>query len=62
MDKMNYNEAVGKLEEIVKKIEDPDVNLNEVGELVKKASELIAYCKKELKGYEEQFSTLLDNE
>ncbi len=62
MEKMSYNEAVVQLEEIVKKIEDPNVNLNEVEGLVKRAVELVGYCKGELKGYEEQFEKALDKE
>ncbi len=62
MEKMSYNEAVAQLEEIVKKIEDPNVNLNEVEGLVKRAVELVEYCKGELKGYEEQFEKVLDSE
>ncbi len=62
MEKVSYNEAVAQLEEIVKKIEDPNVNLNDVEGLVKRATELVAYCKDELKGYQEQFAKVLDSE
>lgn len=58
--KMSYEEAVAELEKIIKAIEDPDMNMNDIEGLLKRASELITYCKKELKGYEEDFAELLD--
>ncbi len=61
-EKMRYDEAVAELENIVKKIEDPNVNIDNVEELIKRAMELVAYCKRELAGYEESFSALLEKE
>ncbi len=58
--KMSYAEAVAKLEELVKKIESPDISLTEVTEELKSAMELIKYCKKELRGYEEEFEKILE--
>ena len=57
--KRSYAEAVAELEELVKKIESPNISLVEVSEELKSAVELIKYCKKELRGYEEEFEKIL---
>ena len=47
MDKMSYDEAVAQLGAIVSRMEDPNVGITEVKDLIKKANELIAFCKNE---------------
>lgn len=59
--KKSYAEAVAELEELVNKIESPDISLVEVSEELKSAMKLIKYCKKELRGYEEEFEKILEN-
>ncbi len=58
-EKMSYEEAVEKLEELVKKIESPDMPLSKMGDELKKAMELIKYCKEELKGYQKEFEEII---
>ena len=60
MDKMSYDEAVAQLGAIVSRMEDPNVGITEVKDLIKKANELIAFCKNELKGYEQEINLLLE--
>lgn len=57
--KMSYEEAVAELEKLVEKIESPDVSLPDAGPELKRAMELIRYCKEELKGYEKEFADIL---
>lgn len=61
-EKMSYDQAVAELGNIVRMVEDPDVNIDNVEELIKRALELVSYCKKELEGYRENFSALLEKE
>ncbi len=60
MDKMSYDEAVAQLGAIVERMEDPNVGITEVKDLIKKANKLIALCKNELKGYEQEINLLLE--
>lgn len=57
--KMSYGEAVAELEKLVEKIESPDASLPDAGPELKRAMELIRYCKEELKGYEKEFADIL---
>lgn len=58
-EKMTYEEALARLEELVKKIEDPDGDLSTVGEDVKKAMELVKYCKECIAGTKSELDKLL---
>ena len=55
MEEKNYDGAIARLEEIVKKLEAQDTPLDKVGGYLKEASELIAFCRNELKGYKDNF-------
>lgn len=57
---MSYDSAYARLEEMVKKLESSDTSLDQVEGCLKEAVSLIEYCKKELKGYKENFESLLD--
>ena len=59
-EKMSYEQAVENLEELVKKIESPSMPLSKMGDEVKKAMELIKYCKEELKGYQKEFDQITE--
>ncbi|MBQ3175005.1 MAG: exodeoxyribonuclease VII small subunit [Bacteroidales bacterium] len=60
MKDMSYDSAYARLEEMVKKLESSDTSLDQVEGCLKEAVSLIEYCKKELKGYKENFESLLD--
>lgn len=60
MEKMSYEEAVAELDKIVKRIEDPQVDMADIKGLIKRANELVLFCKDELMGYEKEFSSLLE--
>jgi exodeoxyribonuclease VII small subunit len=56
---MNYTEAFEELQQIVADIEDGEISVDELSEKVKRASELIAICKKKLTSTEENVNKIL---
>jgi exodeoxyribonuclease VII small subunit len=54
----SFNEAVKRIEEILKRIESGDLDLDKLSEEVKNASELIDLCRKKLKNTEEELSNI----
>lgn len=60
--KMTYEEALGELQQLVAVIEAPDAHIAGVGKELKRAMELLEFCRKELDGYEKEFDTILNKE
>ena len=58
-EKLGYENAVKELESLAAKIESPDYGLESISADLKRALELVEYCKKELKGYEEEIGNLV---
>ena len=54
-----YEEVFAELEALVKKIEDPERDLSAIGDDVKKAMELIAWCRNYIRGNEEEIDKLM---
>lgn len=52
----SFNEAVGKIEEILKNIESGDLDVDRLSAEVKTASELIRQCQKKLRSTEEEIN------
>lgn len=59
---MEYRQAVAELENIIRRMESPEVDLADVGGELKRAMELVKYCREELKGYEKEFTNLTKEE
>ena len=59
---MTYEEALGELQQLVAVIEAPDDQISGVGKELKRAMELLEFCRKELDGYEKEFDTILNKE
>ena len=57
----NYSEAMTELENIVEEIEQGEISVDELSEKIKRAGELIRYCKKQLKSTEENVDKLLED-
>ena len=57
---LSYKEAMAQLEQIVHKIENEEPDVDELSTLVKKASELMSFCKKRLKATEEEINETLE--
>jgi len=60
MKKISYEEALKQLDELVGQIEDPKRNLTTTGEDVKKAMELIKYCKELLRGDQDKSEKIIN--
>ena len=58
---LSYQKALEELESIVKRIEEQDPDVDELNTLVKKAVELVNYCKSKLKLTDEQLKKNLEN-
>jgi exodeoxyribonuclease VII small subunit len=59
--KLTYTKAISELEEIVKEIENEDVEVDNLLEKVKRASFLIKYCKEKLRNTEEEVKKVLSS-
>jgi len=58
--KLKYEDAISELEEIVDKIENADISVDELSEKVKRASELIKVCKDILHKTDAEVQKILD--
>lgn len=57
--KMSYKEAMAEIESIVTKLEDNQLDVDELSGRVKRVSELIAFCKSKLHETEEEVEKIL---
>lgn len=58
---MNYTEAKKELETIVAAIESGELDVDALTEKVKRASELIAFCKEKLTKTDKELQKILDD-
>jgi exodeoxyribonuclease VII small subunit len=54
----SFNEAVVKIEEILRNIENGDLDVDRLSTEVKNAAELIKQCQKKLKSTEEEINSI----
>ena len=59
-EKINYDTAVSEIEEILEKIEEGDLGVDELAEKVKRVSQLLKICRDRLQATEEQINKILD--
>lgn len=59
--KLSYEEALAQLQVLVEVIERPDAQIAGVEKELRKAMELLEFCRKELDGYEKDFNTILND-
>ena len=57
--KLSYKEAMAEIESIVSKLEDNQLDVDELSGKVKRVSELITYCKSKLHETEEEVEKIL---
>ena len=57
--KLTYKEAMTEIESIVAKLEDNQLDVDELSANVKRISELIAFCKSKLHDTEEEVDKIL---
>ncbi len=60
-EKMSYEEAFAELERLVTGIEDPQRDLSGIENDVKRAMELIEYCRNAIRGEQEKLETIINN-
>lgn len=58
---ITYNDAISEIEEIVQKIENQELDVDELTDNVKRVSLLIKICKNKLYKTEEEVQKILDN-
>ena len=58
-EKLSYKTAMEELEQIAGQIENDGPDIDELGKLVKRAKDLILFCKKRLKATEEDIESAL---
>ena len=56
----SYTEAISEIERIMYKIENEEIDLDQLSENVKRASELISKCKDKLLSTEEEISNIIN--
>jgi exodeoxyribonuclease VII small subunit len=61
MKKMNYDDASNKLQEIVTKIQQEEIGLEELSAHLKEAMTLIRFCKERLRNVEIEFNELFED-
>ena len=61
-EKMSYGESVQELEAILSRLRGVDVDIDSLTVDVKRATELIAYCRQRLAGVEEEVDRILQKE
>lgn len=57
---MKYEEAMSKLETIVREIGSGDISVDELADKLKEAKSLLAFCEKRLKQTEEEVDKMLE--
>ncbi len=57
--KLTYKEAVEEIEKIMSKLENEEIDIDELSKNVKRAGELITFCKQQLKTTEEEIEHIL---
>ena len=57
---LSYNDAVKELEKILNKLENEEIDLDNLSENVKRASELITICKEKLRSTEVEVEKIVE--
>ena len=61
MEKKKYEQAVHELETIVQRLENNELNLDEMSSKLKRAQQLIKFCKDRLTKSDEEIKKILEN-
>lgn len=59
-DKLTYEEAIHRIEEITKKVESGEMDIDSLATSLKEAKELVQYCKEKLTKVEADVKKILD--
>jgi exodeoxyribonuclease VII small subunit len=61
-EKISYKEAITEIERILQKIEEAELEVDELAEKVKRATDLIKICRDKLYHTEKQIGEILDGD
>lgn len=56
-----YREALQEIEKLLAKIEDPETSFDELSKDVRRATELVEYCRKQLRNYKDEIDKISQN-
>ncbi len=57
---IKYSEAIKEVEEIVNQIESNELDIDELTEKIRRASELLRFCKEKLHSAEQEINNIID--
>ena len=57
----SYNEAITALDKTIKQLESDEISVDDLTAKVKEATELVNYCKKQLRATEKEIASTLEN-
>jgi exodeoxyribonuclease VII small subunit len=58
--KITYKEAITEIEEILEKLENEELDVDELATKVKRVSQLLKFCKDKLTGTEKEIQGIID--
>ncbi|HPD96196.1 MAG: exodeoxyribonuclease VII small subunit [Bacteroidales bacterium] len=58
---LKYNEAIAEVEKIISEIEDNETDLDELASKLKRAAELLNFCKAKLRSTEEEIQKIIED-
>jgi exodeoxyribonuclease VII small subunit len=58
---INYSEAVAEIEEILRQIENQEIDIDELSKKVSRAAELIKACSEKLRNTEKEIETIFED-
>lgn len=61
-EKMSYEQAMARLEELVRQVESNETGIDRLAEQLKEARQLIAFCKEKLYATDEEIKKILEEE
>lgn len=59
--KLTYTQAVTELDEIVKKMQDPECSIDNLSQYTKRAKELLDFCRAKLTATDQELKSILDS-
>lgn len=62
MEKTSYSTSIKRLEEIVKQVENGDLELDQLSDILKEANQIIAKCQKKLIQVDEEVKKIMQSE
>ena len=61
MEELTYTQAVNELEELVKKMQDPECSIDNLSQYTKRSKELLEFCRKRLTATDEELKRILND-